>query len=165
FQADLCCLMVTGLVAWRAVDIPYWRWFFSKWVPGAILPNRDVLSGRILDKEVEKADEETRKCTMGRFGTGQCDGWKNVAKKSLITSMVNVEYEPHLLNVTDISSKPKTAETLLDIVLKEIEHVQKVLLVFLVAWCTDCSGESAKMRRLLYAHFPWIVVLDCWAHQ
>ncbi|THU86616.1 hypothetical protein K435DRAFT_868115 [Dendrothele bispora CBS 962.96] len=79
--------------------------------------------------------------------------------------MVNMEYQPHLLNVTDISSKLKTAESLLDIVLKEIKHVQNVLMVFLVAWCTDCSGESAKMRRLLCGVFPWIIVLDCWAHQ
>ncbi|THU82318.1 hypothetical protein K435DRAFT_691755, partial [Dendrothele bispora CBS 962.96] len=157
--------MVSGLVSWRATGIPYWKYFFAKWVPGAILPDCDVLSGRILNEEVVKANSETRGQTRGKFGTGQCDGWKNVAKKSLITSMVNVEYQPHLLNVTDISSKPKTADTLLDIVLKEIEHVQNVLMVFLVAWCTDCSGESAKMRRLLRGVFPWIIVLDCWVHQ
>lgn len=62
-------------------------------------------------------------------------------------------------------SKLKTAETLLDIVLWEIEYVTKVLFVLLVAWCTDASGESAKMRHLLREKYAWIVVLDCWAHQ
>ena len=28
----------------------------------------------------------------GKFATGQCDGWKNIAKTSLIASMINVEY-------------------------------------------------------------------------
>jgi hypothetical protein len=93
FHADLCLLMVSGLVSWHAVDIPYWKHFFAKWVPGAILPNGDLLSGWILDGQVKKADAGTRERTMGRFGTGQCDGWKNVGKKSLITSMVNVKYQ------------------------------------------------------------------------
>ncbi|KAJ3730313.1 hypothetical protein C8R42DRAFT_544673, partial [Lentinula raphanica] len=165
FHADICWLLVSGLVSWRAVELPYWRHFFAKWIPGAILPSRQVISGQILNEEVAKADEATRGNVQGRFGTGQSDGWKNVAKQSLITGMVNVEYTPHILNVTDVSAKPKTAETLLDIILKEIEYVQKVLLIILVAWCTDASGESLKMRRLLRELFKWIVVLDCWAHQ
>ncbi|THU98904.1 hypothetical protein K435DRAFT_720273, partial [Dendrothele bispora CBS 962.96] len=103
--------------------------------------------------------------TSGLYGTGQCDGWKNVAKSSLITSMVNTEYNPFLLGVEDVSSKPKTAQTLLEIVVREMKEIQDVFKVILVAWCTDASGESAKMRRDLRKKFPWIVVLDCWAHQ
>lgn len=46
----------------------------------------------------------------------------------------------------------------------EIKYVLS-LGIILVAWCTDASGESAKMRRLLRQKIPWIVVVDCWAHQ
>ncbi|KAF5354454.1 hypothetical protein D9758_012384 [Tetrapyrgos nigripes] len=126
---------------------------------------RDVLSGQILNEEVGKADMETRAEVNGQFGTGQSDRWKNITKRSLITSMVNINYKTHLLNVADILSQPKTAESLLEIILKEIEHIKSVLLVTLVAWCTDCSGESLKMQQLLQEHFEWIIVLDCWAHQ
>ncbi|KIK76263.1 hypothetical protein PAXRUDRAFT_110784, partial [Paxillus rubicundulus Ve08.2h10] len=35
----------------------------------------------------------------------------------------------------------------------------------IVAWCTDASGESAKMRCLLVQKMPHLVVVDCWAHQ
>lgn len=28
----------------------------------------------------------------GRYVTGQCDGWKNISKDSLVASMINVEY-------------------------------------------------------------------------
>ncbi|KAE9396173.1 hypothetical protein BT96DRAFT_996988 [Gymnopus androsaceus JB14] len=139
--------------------------FFAKCVPGSVLPGHDVLSGWILDEEVAKADARTKDEVQNCYATGQADGWKNIAKKSLIAGMMNVEYQPYILNITDISSKPKTAETLLDIILREIEYVTKVLLVLLVAWCTDASGESAKMRCLLREKYAWIVVLDCWAHQ
>ncbi|KAE9399732.1 hypothetical protein BT96DRAFT_820202, partial [Gymnopus androsaceus JB14] len=124
------------------------------------LPGHDVLSGWILDKEVAKADARTKNEVQNCYTTGQADGWKNIAKKSLIAGMMNVEYQPYILNITDISSKPKTTETLLDIVLREIEYVTKVLLVLLVAWCTDASGKSAKMCRLLREKCAWIVVLD-----
>jgi hypothetical protein len=29
--------------------------------------------------------------TQGKVGTGQCDGWKNKAKKSVVSTMVMVE--------------------------------------------------------------------------
>ncbi|TRM56789.1 ribonuclease H-like domain-containing protein [Schizophyllum amplum] len=102
---------------------------------------------------------------QNKYATGACDGWKNVRKDSLIGSTANVEGNPVLLNVNDISSRPKTAETLLEIVESEIEYILNVLQAILVAWCTDASGESAKMRRLLVRRYPWLVVLDCWAHQ
>ncbi|KAK7458867.1 hypothetical protein VKT23_009877 [Stygiomarasmius scandens] len=165
FHSDICMLFVSGHVAWHAVDNPYWHYFFSKWVPGSVLPGCNILSGRILNEEVGKADAETRVEVNGWFSTGQSDGWKNIAKNSLITSMVNMEYKTHLLNIANISFLPKTVETLLEIILKEITHVWTILMVHLVAWRTDCSGKSLKMQCLLWEHFDWIVVLDCWAHQ
>ncbi|THU77706.1 hypothetical protein K435DRAFT_812207 [Dendrothele bispora CBS 962.96] len=56
FHADLCGLLVTGLVAWHAVEIPYWRYFFQKWV---------------LDEEVEKAETAVREKVKNRYGTGR----------------------------------------------------------------------------------------------
>lgn len=40
-----------------------------------------------------------------------------------------------------------------------------VLGVLIVAWCSDAGGDAAKMRRDLVELCPWIIVLDCWAHQ
>ncbi|KAK7689437.1 hypothetical protein QCA50_007229 [Cerrena zonata] len=79
--------------------------------------------------------------------------------------MINVEYVPWLLNVFDISALAKTADTLLEYVLKEIKYITEELHVVLVAWCTDASGESWKMRRLLRERLGWIITVDCWSHQ
>lgn len=67
--------------------------FFAKWVPGSVLPGCDVLSGRILDEEVAKADAQTKDEVQNHHATGQSDGWKNITKKSLIANMMNVEYQ------------------------------------------------------------------------
>ena len=69
------------------------------------------------------------------------------------------------MNIVDISAVPKTAENLLDFVLREIAYCRDVLETQLVAWCTDSSGEGLKMRRLLRSKLPWLVTVACWAHQ
>ncbi|THU82932.1 hypothetical protein K435DRAFT_795344 [Dendrothele bispora CBS 962.96] len=165
FNAHLCCLLVSGLVAWRTVGIPYWQLFFAKWVSGASLPTCKQFSGRILDEEAEKSQSGMRSETVGLYEMGQCDGWKNVTKSSLVTSMVNVEYNPFLLGVENVSSEQKTAENLMKIVLNKMKQICDIFKVILVAWCTDASSKSAKMCHDLLVKFPWLVVLDCWAHQ
>ncbi|KAF5350331.1 hypothetical protein D9758_012821 [Tetrapyrgos nigripes] len=104
------------------------------------------LSEKVLNSVAEKAYENMSAGTEGLFGTGQCDGWKKIKKNSLIASMVNVEYN-------DISSEQKTADNLLIIVKEEMKRIYDFFKVILVAWCTDASK------------YPWLVVLDCWAHQ
>ncbi|KIK78817.1 hypothetical protein PAXRUDRAFT_162969 [Paxillus rubicundulus Ve08.2h10] len=129
------------------------------------MPGSKQLSGRILDEEAEKVIEGMKPKVKNRFATGQCDGWKNIVKSSIVASMINVEHVPYLLNTCDISDKPETAENLLEIVLGEIKYATEVLKVKIVAWCTDAGGDSVKMRQLLVRKFPHLIVVDCWAHQ
>ncbi|KIK97920.1 hypothetical protein PAXRUDRAFT_807235 [Paxillus rubicundulus Ve08.2h10] len=126
---------------------------------------REEVSGRILTEEVNKVLGEMKTRVENCYATGQCNGWKNVNKTSLIGTMINVEYKPYLMNTINISALPKTAEELLKIVKDKIRYVTEILKVSLVAWCTNASGESAKMQCLLVKEMPWIVVVDCWAHQ
>ncbi|KAF5386718.1 hypothetical protein D9615_002122 [Tricholomella constricta] len=83
----------------------------------------------------------------------------------LIASTMNMEYKPYLLNVANISAFHKTVENLLEIVLQEIKYATEILKIIVVAWCTDTSGKSAKMRHQLKLKMPWIITLDCWCHQ
>ena len=92
FAADLCRLLLVSNIAWWAVDQPYWRHFFRKWMPQCYMPGSKQLSGRILDEEATKVVETMKMVVHGRYATGQCDGWKNVNKSSIIATTINVEY-------------------------------------------------------------------------
>ncbi|KAG1796201.1 hypothetical protein EV424DRAFT_1334062 [Suillus variegatus] len=81
-----------------------------------------------------------------------------------MTRLINPD-QPYLLNTCDISVKLKTAENLLEIVLGEIVYTVEVLKVKVVAWCTDASGDSAKIWCLLVQKIPQIIVDDCWVRQ
>ncbi|KAI0634627.1 hypothetical protein C8Q77DRAFT_1026903, partial [Trametes polyzona] len=165
FTADLCRLFVACNISWTAVNHPYFRTFFARWVPHAILPSRKTLSGHILDQEALRVAEGMRWEVDGRFATGQCDGWKNITRDSLVASMLNVEYVPWLLNPFNVSAVAKTAQNLFEIVCAEIEYCMTYLSTVIVAYCTDAAGDTRAMRDLLRAKFPWIITLDCWAHQ
>lgn len=108
FQGDFTKLLITGNVAFRAAENPYWKHFFNKWIPGAVLPPRQAVGGRLLDDEAQKVIKVMKAHVVGRYGTGQLDGWKNIAKASIIGSMVNAEYEVcvHIIAVLSSSYKP-----------------------------------------------------------
>ncbi|KAH8981951.1 ribonuclease H-like domain-containing protein, partial [Lactarius hatsudake] len=121
--------------------------------------------GRFLDKEVERVEDHLRSKLDGKIATGQCDGWKNIAKASIVASMVTVDYEPFLIRTHDISADRKTGDNLLKLVLDDILYVNSKYGVVIIAWVTDDGGDGRKMRRLLLGTRPDLVVILCWAHQ
>jgi hypothetical protein len=92
FSDDLLKLFVSCGFSWNSASNPQMGLFVEKWIPGAKLPDRRALSGRILDREVARVEARTREQIKGKIATGQCDGWKNVAKTSVVTSMITVEH-------------------------------------------------------------------------
>jgi hypothetical protein len=92
FGSDLCKLFVRINTAWRSAQNPQFELFVNKWIPGAVIPDCHMLSGPILKAEVDKIESALGIEVKGRYGTGQCDGWKNISKTSLVGSMVTVNY-------------------------------------------------------------------------
>ena len=89
--ADLCELFIGCGWPWNSADNPSFHQFFDKYLPHADLPDRRKLSGPLLDSTVRNAEERIATRVQGRVATGQCDGWKNIAKTNVITSMMTVE--------------------------------------------------------------------------
>ena len=86
-------VFVSAGIPWNAASDPQMHLFFDKWIPGSKVPDRCVLSGWLLDAEVTEAESRMQKRMVGKLATGQCDGWKNVARASVVASMVTVEGE------------------------------------------------------------------------
>ena len=72
---------------------PQMHIFFQKWVPGAVIPDRQTLSGPILDHEVAKVEESLKSKLQGRLAMFTTDGWKNKAKQSIVALIVSVGSE------------------------------------------------------------------------
>ena len=93
FQHDHCLTFVSSGLAWNAISDVQMCHFLAKWIPGAEIPDCHKLSGPILNEEAKRVTSKIRLRTQGCFATGQSDGWKNVAKASVITSMITVDFE------------------------------------------------------------------------
>ena len=100
FQHDLCLAIISSGISWNAISDVQLRHFLAKWIPGVEILDRRKLSGPILDKQVTRIISKTQLHTTGRFATGQCDGWKNIAKASVVTSMIIVDFEVHTQKTT-----------------------------------------------------------------
>jgi hypothetical protein len=93
FDTDFMKMLVATGSSWNFVNNPEVRIFHQKWSNAAQIADRKVLSGRVLDNEVKEVEQRIKVKTEGKVATGQCDGWKNTAKKSVVTSMMIVENE------------------------------------------------------------------------
>ncbi|KAJ7016163.1 ribonuclease H-like domain-containing protein [Mycena alexandri] len=145
FAEDLCKLFIACNVAWNSANNPELHLFFTKYLPGAKIPDRRVLSGRVLDTLVGQVENEMKAKVSGKLGMGQCDGWKSGAKASIITSSVTVEAEA----AHDVSPEKKSADNLLEIVLADIEY---------------CETEFG-ISFIGYFKIPRLLVPPCWGHQ
>jgi len=65
----------------------------DKWTGGGIVPDHSVLSMSVLDSQIAEVEARVKARIQGKVGIAQCDGWKNNAKKSVVSTMIMVENE------------------------------------------------------------------------
>ncbi|KDR69467.1 hypothetical protein GALMADRAFT_104095 [Galerina marginata CBS 339.88] len=151
---------------WVAAENPSFHRFIHKWVgPEVTVQDRRILSGRVLDQEVKKVDDVIRGKVHGKMATGQNDGFKNVAKSSVVSSLMTVEYEPYLIQTHDVTRERKGGIQLLKHTLEDMKLMEEKFGVEVIGWCTDDGPDGKKMRRLLQDLFKWLIIILCWAHQ
>ncbi|KAJ6553870.1 ribonuclease H-like domain-containing protein [Mycena sp. CBHHK59/15] len=148
----------------NSIEHPFVRHFFEKWVPGADIPGRDALSGRILDAEVLSIEASRKSEMKDELATGSVDGWstKHDAVQQISCNVKGKEI-PIQLHIT--TKERKTSANLLTHVMVDITYLTVVLGIILVAFCCDSGGDSRGLRPLLLNLMPWILTIPCWAHQ
>jgi hypothetical protein len=97
FDDDMCQMFASCGWAWNLANNPQLQQFFSKWVPEVQVPDRRKLSGPVLNAEVRKVEDRMKVRVEGQLATGQCDGWKNISKTSVIGTMITVDGEVRIL--------------------------------------------------------------------
>ncbi|KAJ2986487.1 hypothetical protein NUW54_g9747 [Trametes sanguinea] len=165
FAADMCKLFAMCNIPWNAAENPQLEIFFEKWVPGAQVPSRRQLSGKHLQEAVKTVRSSTRAAVQGKYATGQSDGWKNIAKTSVITSMMTVDREVHLVRTHDMTGLPKTGQEHVEIIKKDMTLMRDVYGVCPIAWVTDDGPDGKGARNLLRTLIPSLITLVCWGHQ
>ncbi|KAJ3862242.1 hypothetical protein EV359DRAFT_65791 [Lentinula novae-zelandiae] len=165
FGHDLAEVFASCGIAWVVAQHPQFRTFFQKWLPDAHIPDRRVLAGRLLSDLANGVILETREKVNGKLGTYQADGWKNVAKTNVNTSLITVEGKSHLVKTHDMTGRPKTGDEYYSIMEEDIKYIKKVYGVDVICVCTDDGPDGKKARRLVREKQPTIATTQCWSHQ
>ncbi len=91
---DLLHLFLANQWPYNGINNPETIYFINKWVNAdAEVPDHCQLSGSILWKAVGDSKNRMETMVKGKLETGQCDGWKDVAKNSIIAMLMTVENE------------------------------------------------------------------------
>ncbi|KAF8147012.1 ribonuclease H-like domain-containing protein [Mycena galopus ATCC 62051] len=162
FDSDTLKLWTVLNASYNSIGIPFVSHFFSKWV-GAEVPGRKALSGHVLDSDVEKIQEKTKKEIKGEFATGSVDGW-STKHDAIQQTSCNVRGKEYALNIHVTMKERKTSANLLTHVLADLQMLTLWGAV-IVAFCCDPGGNSKGLWPLLLRAMPWILTIPCWAHQ
>ncbi|KAK6969283.1 hypothetical protein R3P38DRAFT_2573495 [Favolaschia claudopus] len=81
FCDDLLDLFVTCGWSYNALSNPQFKYFFSKYLPSADIPDRRTLSGPVLKRQADKVITKTRERIQGKLATYTEDGRKSHTKK------------------------------------------------------------------------------------
>ncbi|KAH6873589.1 hypothetical protein BKA70DRAFT_1379130 [Coprinopsis sp. MPI-PUGE-AT-0042] len=147
------------------LDNPRVIQFFDQWFPGAKLPSRKVVTGRIIPTLVKKSREQVIASIKGQSMTLQGDGWTGINQRHVVAFMVGMNGKVYTVDVVDSTIERRTAEQFLGLLEAAYEKASKEMLVKVIGVVTNASGESAKARHDFARKHPEIIVLDCYAHQ
>lgn len=163
------------------VDNPEWIEFCEEFLPAAKSPSRKVLTVRVIPKLVEQFRNQSMTEVEGKDATMQADGWTGENHRHIIAYMITANQKVfeqtkfpnyidprlqiHTIKVDDVSIERKTAEIFLQQLKDTYEEVEQRWKAMVVAVVTDASGECRKARREFLRDHPWVVVIDCYAHQ
>ncbi|KAF8148462.1 ribonuclease H-like domain-containing protein, partial [Crassisporium funariophilum] len=128
-----------------------------------VVEDWQIVSGQILDQDVQQVEDGVISKVCGKLATGQCNGFKNAAKSRVVSTPTL--YKPYLVQTHDVTHKAKTRDQLLKHILKDKKLMEAKFETQLIAWCTNDGPNGKKMQQLLQDFFDWLIVILCWAHQ
>jgi hypothetical protein len=98
FHRDLVFFIACANLPFRIVENPAFQNITWKYSGDPPLPSPSTLRNKILNEVTDEIEVKSLQKMKGKMGMGQCDGWTNVAKNSMILILVNVEGKvcPHL---------------------------------------------------------------------
>jgi hypothetical protein len=91
FNKDIIRFIASSNSSFNIVSNPSFQHIMRKWAGNPPLATRQALRQKYLKEVVEEVEQDARQEMEGKLAMGQCDGWKNVAKASLVVILATVE--------------------------------------------------------------------------
>lgn len=133
--------------------------------PGYIPPNRDQLSGNLLDEVHEDIEECLKKELLDEAAlTLILDGWSNIKNDPIFACSIHTGMKSYFLKALDCGSEKKSAEFCAAFAKKMLNEIEKTYNKEVFAICTDNEYKMNAMRNLVKETYPNLLVYGCSAH-
>ncbi|KAI9063901.1 hypothetical protein FKP32DRAFT_1564653 [Trametes sanguinea] len=150
FESYMIRLTASAGLPFSWIENPVWLSFCDEFLPSA---------------KVKLFRTQAVKRTAGANATLQADGWTGINNHHLVAFMLTGKREVHAVRVIDTSSERKTADKFLKHIEDVLNETSKEWKVKIIAFTSDASGESRAARIRLLSRYPYLIILDCYAHQ
>ncbi|KAG1731410.1 hypothetical protein EDB19DRAFT_1640884 [Suillus lakei] len=166
FSQQLLRACVSTGWSFNSIADPEVQKLFHDYIPGATIPTRHALSGKILRAEVTRVEGEIKHTLhQGAYSVLSGDSWRDLAKIHQIAFTHTVERRTYVLHVHDTSAKKKTGQLVFELMEEEYHYIKDVLLLTMIGACGDAGGDEKRGCLLFLQKYPWMLVMDCWSHQ
>ncbi|KAF8993154.1 hypothetical protein BDZ89DRAFT_973069 [Hymenopellis radicata] len=130
-----------------------------------VIPERRVLSGRLLEDAAEQADHNIRSFAEGNYVSASSDGWKDNSRNSVTGVHIARRGMSKLIKLIKTNKQNKDGESYCTFFLAVIDDLESETGCLVVLFCTDNDGGSHKGRDLMPIKRPWLFVAPCCGHQ
>ncbi|KAG2361853.1 hypothetical protein BDR07DRAFT_1212745, partial [Suillus spraguei] len=166
FSQQLLRACISAGWSFNSITDPEVQKLFHNYIPRAIIPTRQALSGKILQAEVTRVEGEIKNTFhKGAYSVLSGDGWRDLAKIHQIAFTHTVERWTYILHVHDTLAKKKTGQLVFELMEEEYNYVKDTLLLTMIGVCGDAGGDEKRGHLLFLQKYPWMLVTDCWSHQ
>jgi hypothetical protein len=134
--------------------------------PGYQPPSRKDIGGKYLDVIYTEEREKARKNLEGELVCLALDGWSNIHNEPIVCATVTTCLgDIYLVDTTDTSGHPHTAEYLYDIAKQTIENTHNDFGCIICSIVTDNAANVAKMREFLKERLGFnMIAYGCTPH-
>ena len=150
-------------IPFRVINNPFFVNALKILNPNYNIPSREVLSGRLLDKEVAKVNKNIDKIIRSTSNiTIGLDGWTTPDGKSIwCFVLLTSTRQEYLYKLGDFSNQSHTAEFLANQIEIVIDRINSKKILAIVS---DNGANVASARRLICSKYKNILNVRCVAH-
>ncbi|RPA90433.1 hypothetical protein L873DRAFT_1717827, partial [Choiromyces venosus 120613-1] len=127
------------------------------------LPSHWSIGGSLLSQLQQEIDRKNKAEYSRQEVTLAADGWKNIKKDALVRFVINDHGKVIMLEVNDMTRKPKIGQVLFELIDNQLQKLLKKEAI--IAVCTNDGGDYQLAHCLLQQKYPWLITTVCFAHQ
>lgn len=151
-------------IPFAVAEQPEFQKLVSLLRPGYKAPGRKAIGGPLLEKEYNAVQEATASNLRGKNVTLIQDGWSDIHNSPVIAHCVHSGSSAYFLSSDETGANKKTSDYCAELARRAIADAVEKFGCKVIGVVTDNEKKMVKMRQILQADDPSLVVYGCASH-